>query len=290
VAVAAGTLSDVPRQHSPVVLGGYRVLAADFHVHTFPLSASTLAPWDVVFEARRQGLDVLAITGHNEVFAGKLGRWFSRWAGGPTVLAGEEIHAPGYHLIAVGIETTVSWRLNAVSAIDEIHRQHGIAIAAHPTAKYWAAFDAAAMGKLDGAEIVQPISYSAGNANRDMQEFLGRRRLTAIGSSDYHGVGPVGLCRTYVFTREASEQGILEALRQGHTVVYDRGGHAYGDPERVRLAAQEGGLGRLEDGVWSPGFLVMFSRTCGLLGMLGVVLFGFGATSRRPPAPSFPST
>jgi hypothetical protein len=132
------------------------------------------------------------------------------------------------------------------------------------------------MRKLDGAEIVQPISYSARNAYRELQEFYGRRRLTAIGSSDYHGVGPVGLCRTYVFTREASEEGILEALRQGHTVVYDRGGRAYGDPELVRLAAQAGGLREPEDGTRSPGFLATFSRTCGLLGMIGVIIFGFG--------------
>ena len=45
VAIAAGTLSDVPAAKQPIVLGGYHVLAADFHVHTFPLSASTLAPW-----------------------------------------------------------------------------------------------------------------------------------------------------------------------------------------------------------------------------------------------------
>jgi PHP-associated len=285
LAIAAGTWSDAPRRHSPVILSGYRVLAADFHVHTFPFSASTLAPWDLVFEAPRQGLDALAITGHNQVLAGKLGRWFSRsiahWTGGPIVLAGEEVHAPDYHLIALGIDTTVSWRLNAARAIDEIHRQHGIAIAAHPTAQYRAGYDAEAMSKLDGAEIVQPISYSAGNAYRDLQEFYARRRLTAIGSSDYHGVGPVGLCRTYVFTREAGEQGILEALRQGHTVVYDRAGRAYGDPELVRLAPQERSLRGREDGERSPGFPAAFSRTCGLAGMLGVILFGFRAP-RRP--------
>jgi hypothetical protein len=279
----------VPLLSRPVP-GGRVLAAADFHVHTFPLSASTLAPWDLVVEARRQGLDALAITGHNQVLAGKLGRWFSRWIAnripnwidGPIVLAGEEIHAPDYHLIALGIDTTVSWRRTAASAIDEIHRQHGIAIAAHPTAQFRAGYDAEAMRKLDGAEIVQPISYSAGNAYRDMQEFYGRRQLTAIGSSDYHGVGPVGLCRAYVFTRESGEQGILEALRQGHTVVYDRAGRAYGDPKLVRLAAQAPRLREPEDRDPSPGFLTTFSRTCGLLGMIGVILFGFGA--RRRPA------
>lgn len=46
----------------------YRVLAADFHVHTFPFNWTTLAPWDIVLEAERQDLDAVAIAGHNHVW------------------------------------------------------------------------------------------------------------------------------------------------------------------------------------------------------------------------------
>ena len=44
LAVALGTLSDVPRTHAPLTLGGYRVLTADFHVHSFPLSWGSSHP------------------------------------------------------------------------------------------------------------------------------------------------------------------------------------------------------------------------------------------------------
>jgi hypothetical protein len=279
IALAAGTWSDTPRPHPPLLLGPYRVLAMDTHVHTFPFSASTLWPWDLVLEARRQGLDAIAITGHDQVLAGQMGRWFSRLVGGPIVLAGEEIVSPGYHLIAVGIEHTISWRLNAAAAIDEVHRQGGIAIAAHPVAEFWPGWNAAAMRKLDGAEIVQPVIYTTGNARREMQEFAARRRLTAIGSSDYHGLGPVGLCRTYVFARDAGSQGIesgiLEALREGHTVVYGRLGAAYGDPSLIQLAGPESHLRGPEPTARESKFLLVISRTCGLLGMIGLSLCAF---------------
>ena len=52
-ALAAGTLADRPRLQAPLRIAGYRVLAADFHVHSYPLSGGTLAPWDLVLEARR---------------------------------------------------------------------------------------------------------------------------------------------------------------------------------------------------------------------------------------------
>ncbi len=102
-----GTYEDRAQKSVPITMGGYRVLAGDFHIHSFPLSWSTLSPWDTVIEAQRQGLDVIAMTGHNHVWVAEVGRWFSRRVGGPTVLVGEEIVGPKYHMLALGIEHTV---------------------------------------------------------------------------------------------------------------------------------------------------------------------------------------
>jgi len=282
---ALGTYVDRASKTAPITMGGYRVLAGDFHIHSFPLSWSTLSPWDTVIEAQRQGLDVIAMTGHNHVWVAKVGRWFSQHAGGPTVLVGEEIVTPKQHLLALGIEQTVSWRLSAASAISEIHKQGGLAIAAHPSAKYWAGFDDGAMRELDGAEIVHPIIYVRANAHREIQQFFARKPMTAFGDSDYHGVGPMGLCRTYVFAADNSEGAVMEALRSGHTVVYERDGHAYGDPELIRLAAQNGLLERTRPVM--PGPLVKISAGCGIAGLLAMFVFGLGrvgaeASSVRP--------
>jgi hypothetical protein len=275
-ALAAGTLSDAARKNPTVVLGGYRVLAADFHVHSFPLSWSTVGPFDTVLEARRQGLDVIAMTPHNHVWVAKVGRWFSRLAGGPTVLVGEEIVAPRYHLLAIGIESTISWRQSAASAIDEVHKQGGVAIAAHPVSAYWRGYDSDAVRKLDAAEVLHPLAYESAKEYQELQEFYGRARLTAIGDSDYHGLGPMGLCRTFVFAREDSGSAILEALRAGRTVVYDRDGRAFGDPELISLTAQDSRFHELRATQSDEGFLSKASRTGGILGLLGVFIFGYG--------------
>jgi hypothetical protein len=277
LALVAGTISDVAPKKPAIYLGGYQVLAADFHVHTNLFSGGSLAPWDLVLEARRRDLDALAITPHNQVVQAKVGRWFSKLIGGPTVFVGEEVRTAAYHLIAVGIETRVSAMQPASGAIDDVHNQGGIAIAAHPVVEFRAGYDDAAMRKLDGSEVLHPLVYvePADRGYRELQQFYATRPLTAIGSSDYHAFSTLGLCRTYVFARENNEAGIIEALRAGRTVVIDRDGRAYGDPALIKLAAQDARLNGREVGPPNNDFLSLLGRICAILGLLTAALFGF---------------
>lgn len=236
VSFVAGSLSpSAPPQPRERFAGGYQVLSGDFHVHSFPLSWGVLSPFDTVLEARRQGLDIVAMSGHNTVIVAKAGRWFSRLIGGPTVMVSEEVHSPRYHMIAVGIERTVSWNQPAAAAVDDVHRQGGVAIVAHPVEQYWPGWDSAAMARVDAAEVVHPVVFDDPKNRRELRQFFARRKLTAIGSSDFHESPSMGLCRTWVFVTENSERGVLEALRRGHTVVYDFDGAVFGDPDLIRL-------------------------------------------------------
>ena len=51
-----------------------------------------------------------------------------------------------------------------------------------------------------------------------------------MGSSDFHGLGRLGLCRTFVFARDTSAEAIIEAIRAQRTVVYGREGKASAIP------------------------------------------------------------
>ena len=270
-ALIAGAASDVVPARKPVYADGYRVLSADFHVHTFPLSASSLAPWDAVIEARHQGLDAIVVSGHNETWSGKAGRWFARHFGGPIVIAAEEIHGPRFHMVAVGIRKTISWRLSAVAAIDEIHRQGGVAIAAHPTESMWAPYlEGDAIHRLDGAEVWQPTGFSEPFGG-ELREFYERSGAAAIGSSDYHGLGRLGICRTLVFVKEASEGGVLEAIRAKRTVVIARDA-VYGDRELASAVMADSSLLAPAAPSASTRFLAWVSRAGGILGLLCLVV------------------
>ena len=157
-AVIVGTAVDRVPSQEPLTLGGYRVLAADFHTHSSTWSDGALTPWGLVLEARHQGLDAIAITGHRQTLDAKWGRWFSERIGGPTVLIGEELPEIPQHLIAVGIEKTVDSQLDIAAQIDEVHRQGGVAIAAHPGEGFWTGFEPV-MDRLDGTEVCHPAIF-----------------------------------------------------------------------------------------------------------------------------------
>jgi predicted metal-dependent phosphoesterase TrpH len=155
VGLVAGTFTDRAPDTPDVTRGGYSVIAADFHVHSF-LGDGMLSPFALVTRARHQGLDAFAISDHNRLFMAKAGRWYSRLVGGPTVVLGEEITAPGFHVIALGIHRHVTWRQSAAEVVEDIHRQGGVAIAAHPTRRFWPQFDGNVVRQLDGAEGALP--------------------------------------------------------------------------------------------------------------------------------------
>src|SRR5205814_595659 len=91
VAILAGGAGDRAMRVEPLPLGGYRVLAVDFHTHSSMWSDGAFTPWGLVLEAERQGLDAIAVTGHSEVWDGQLAQRFSRAFRGPIVIGGEEV-------------------------------------------------------------------------------------------------------------------------------------------------------------------------------------------------------
>src|SRR5262249_25264079 len=81
VGVARGPRAERPRPSPALSPGGYGVVTADLHTHSSMWSDGALTPWGLVLEAERQGLDAIAVTGHNEVFDAKVARWFSGLVG-----------------------------------------------------------------------------------------------------------------------------------------------------------------------------------------------------------------
>ncbi len=240
-AVAIGTTAADAPTPQPVMRDGFRLVNADLHVHAFP-GDGMLAPWDIRREARRRGLDVVAITNHNQLHAVRLDRALFVDPPPPLTLAAEELTAPGYHVTAIGIEEPVDWRLPLADAIRAIQAQGGIAIAAHPIGKYGSQMDDGVLALLDGVEVAHPVRRDMRSASRQLDALYTRAvrikpTIAAIGASDYHAAGPLGSWRTVVLARDLTPHGIFEGVRAGRTVALDAAGRAYGPQAWVSLVS-----------------------------------------------------
>jgi len=271
-AITIGTLADRVPSGSPRRAGEYIVLEGDFHLHAFP-GDGALAPWTLRDAAAREGLDVFAVTNHNRTFTSRFAQWMAARSNGPIIIAGQEITNPAYHLIAIGVEHTVNADQPAKGAIADVHSQGGVAIAAHPIAKFHGYDDDATVAALDGTEAAHPAGDISGQ--RSFTEFFERARrlkptMAAIGSSDFHvAPPPVARCRTFLFVREASAAGVIEAIRSGRTVALDEDGQMHGDPRLIELVGPRSSAEHPQE---HPGWR-RASLALAWLGLLGMLVF-----------------
>lgn len=260
---------------------GYVVLAADLHVHGFP-GDGILPPWDLAAEARRRHLDAIALTNHNSTHAWHLAQWLWPGAGraaGVLLLPGEELTGVGYHLAVVGVTSPVPWRQSAASAAAAVHAAGGVAIAAHPSKRSRPFLDDAALSVLDGVEVAHPMIDGKDEWRGELLAFYDRATrlnptIAAIGSSDFHHFAPLGLGRTYVLVREATQAGIVEAIRAGRTVACDGLGESIGPSELVAMLAEDCRRDARRPPAGASA-LDSFSTWLAWLGVVALVILGF---------------
>lgn len=241
--IALHAFIDPAPPREPLRHGAYTVLAADFHVHSFPGDGG-LTPWDIAAEARRRRLDVVALTNHNAMLSWWLMQRLVPRPDGAMLLPGVELTSTDYHLATVGVRSPVSWRQSAAASAAGVQAQGGVAIAAHPVPPIDGGFDNAALEALHGIEAAHPLIHEDDEGSRNLaafreRAFARRASLAAIGSSDFHFHAPIGRCRTFVFVTDRSPAGVLDAVRRGATVACDARGDTYGPPDLSAAVAAE---------------------------------------------------
>jgi predicted metal-dependent phosphoesterase TrpH len=203
-------------------------------VHTDRSVAGELTPAQVVAEAREFGLDFIAITEHNtagppEAFAGAV----------LLVMPGRELTTRTGHWLALGMGPgeAIGWDYGVRdAAIDEhlarVRRGGGLCVAAHPHAPYPSGTLMYPFDRFDLIEVWNGQWSSDRPWNADNETALkewGRGlstldRRPAIGNSDTHLAGQIGVAHTVVFAPELSTVAILGGLRAGRSWITDSAG------------------------------------------------------------------
>ena len=178
------------------------VLRAELHCHS-SLSYDGRDPVEMLLaQAEAVGLDVLAVTDHDEIDA-SLDAAERAEEYGLVGIPGMEVTSEAGHVLALGIEELIPPGLPFVETLDRIWEQGGIAVVPHP-------FQRSRHG------VAPHIS------NRTAETFAASRNLPMTAGSDAHIAEMVGQAVTEIDADERTPEAVLDAIRAGRTSVVGR--------------------------------------------------------------------
>ena len=196
---------------------------ADLHIHTTYSFDGTCTVNAVLKEAGVAGLNVIAITDHDEI-RGALEAKEEALAYGIEVIPGSEITTSDGHLLALFIQSRIPKGLSLEETLRHVADQNGICVAPHPGGMRYNSLSPVvirrALGKPDLAKVLLGIEvYNAGllwlSGNNVAQRLADELPVAQIGSSDAHLMWMVGKGAT--FFRGSSALQLRRSLESGLT-------------------------------------------------------------------------
>src|SRR5438105_15823256 len=201
---------------------------ADLQLHS-DLGDGLSSVAETLESAERAGLDVIALTAHDDIRgAFELRELAARRSSPVEIVTGVEVPTRSGHLLALWIEDETPMFCSLAHALARIHQAGGLAIVPHPLSYLTFSIGEGALRQLaalgDNAKMIDAIelrnpSY-AGRVRASRAAWLNTHvlRIAETGSSDAHHAALVGTCWTGFPGRTPEE---LRAALRGHATTAD---------------------------------------------------------------------
>lgn len=183
-------------------------LKIDLHVHTTYSPDSLITPDELVFFAKKRGLNGVAVTDHDRLDGALKISEETRF----FVVPGMEISSLNGHIIGLDVQEMIPKGLTAEETVDRIHRACGIAVACHPMTLFKGSLGNHTSSKFDAVETINssavPFSYSV----MQSEKLASRLGIARVAGSDAHFGPEIGSAYTIV-DAEANVEEVLKAIR-----------------------------------------------------------------------------
>jgi len=204
---------------------------ADLQLHS-DLGDGLSSIEEILDSAERAGLDVIALTDHDDIRGAFALRELATRRSSPVeVVPGVEVTTRSGHLLALWIEEEVPMFCSLAEALSRIHQAGGMAIVPHPLSYLTFSIGEGALRQLaargenaqmvDAIEVRNPSYAGRVRASRALWLNAHVLRIAETGSSDAHHAALVGTCWTD-FPGTTSEE-LRGALRERATAADGRG-------------------------------------------------------------------
>jgi len=187
----------------------------DMHVHSKYSFDNDAEPEEMILAAVDRGLDGIVFTEHDTYEGSEaVGILKEKYGKYINILCGMEFSAPSSHILVYGIKEDLRSLDGAPEAvfIEEVHRNGGIAIPAHPF-RIGLGYSLADMKSLFAIEGMN--GHNSPKENMLAVKLAGNLTVPFIGGSDAHEPGRVGFCYTEFLDDNISEENIIEVLKSG---------------------------------------------------------------------------
>jgi len=185
---------------------------ADLHVHSDHSKDSLITPKDLVYYAKKRGLNAVAVTDHDQIEGSlKIAREADF-----LVIPGMEVSSADGHIVALNLQELIPKGLSAQETVDRIHRAGGVAIAVHPYAWLKGSLRSHVEdAKFDAVETVNASAFPFNRCKRRATEVARKLNLPCVGGTDAHYGPTIGYGYTVVDC-EPTVDAIVKAIVNGN--------------------------------------------------------------------------
>ena len=192
-------------------------LKIDIHVHTTYSHDALITPKDLIFYAKKRGLDGVAITDHDRIDGAlKIAKETDF-----LIVPGIEISSLNGHIIGLNVNELVPPKLGVDETLDRIHEAGGIAIACHPITFFKESLKGHISSRFDAIEVINSASFPFNYSVRRSEEIASRLGIARVAGSDAHYGPEIGYAYTLV-NAECEVDEVVNAIRKGFCSPYGR--------------------------------------------------------------------
>jgi predicted metal-dependent phosphoesterase TrpH len=186
-------------------------IKADLHVHTIYSNDSLITPKDLVYFAKKNGLNAVAVTDHNRVEGAlKIAKETDF-----LIIPGIEINSAAGHIVALNVREVIPKGLSALETVERIHAVGGVAVACHPYVLFKGCLGNNVCTEFDAIEVINARAVPFNRSVRKAKEAAEHFHLSSVGGTDAHYGPQIGYGHT-IIEAEPDVDAIAKAIVDGH--------------------------------------------------------------------------
>jgi predicted metal-dependent phosphoesterase TrpH len=194
-------------------------IRADLHVHTTYSKDSLITPKDLIYYAKKNGLNAVAVTDHDYLDgAVKIAKETKDF----LVIPGMEVSSGEGHIVALNINKPIPRGFTAVETVELIHKAGGVAIACHPYVYFKGCLNNAVCSAFDAIEVINARAFPFGRSVRKAAEAAEKYKLSRVAGTDAHYGPQIGYGYTTIEAEEPTVEAVAKAIVEGHCEPHGR--------------------------------------------------------------------